>query len=528
MPENINIIQEEEWKLPENPWLVTGAVMIATFISILDSTVANVALPHMAGSFSSTSEEGLWIITSYLIASGIVLPSVAWFSKVFGRKNFFIACIVLFTVSSVLCGLATTLDQMILARILQGLGGGALMPISQAILLESFPKEKRGMAMSIFGLGVLFAPIIGPLVGGFITDNFSWHWIFFINLPIGVLALVASKMYIQDPPYARKQGFQKIDYVGFGFLISWLTTQQVVLDKGQNADWFSSPFICWMTVISIVSVVGFFASQLKNKDSIVDLSVFKDKNYSIGTVLLVVIMGVMYASMAIMPIFLQNLLGYNAFSSGYAIMPRGVGALVAIAITGALGDKIDDKLLIVLGLIALGISSLMFGFLNLNISILNIALPNAICGFSMGLCMIPLTTLSVNTLTNAQMTNATGLQSLLKETGGAIGTSIVSTLLARFGQMHQYGMVKHLNPLNPVFETKVEAVKMGLAQYMHVSVAEVKANYLMYAQLLQQANLWAFMDAFRVFGLIALVIIPLVFILDNNKDESGEKPVIMH
>lgn len=523
-----NII-EEEWKLPKNPWPVALAVMIATFISILDSTVANVALPHMAGSFSSTNEEAMWILTSYLIASGVILPSVDWFSKVFGRKNYFLACIVIFTVASVLCGLSTSLDQIVLARIIQGIGGGALMPISQAILLESFPREKRGMSMAIFGLGVLVAPIIGPLIGGWLTDNYTWNWIFFINIPFGIAAFITSKMFIVDPPYAQKQGFQKIDFLGFGLLITWLTTQQVVLDKGQNADWFNSPFICWMTAISVFSVIGFFASQIFRKNTIVDLSIFKDKNYAVGSSLLTIIMGVMYASMAIMPLFLQNLLGYTAFLSGYAVMPRGVGCIIAIVLTGALSRKIDERVFCLLGLFMLGGACLMLGQLNLQISVMNIVVPNLLFGIGMGFSMMPLTTLSLNTLNNAQMTNATGLQSLLKETGGAIGTSIVVTLLSRYAQVHQFHMVRHLNPLNVAFQNKVQAMASFFAQNMHISIAGVKANYLMYGELVKQSNLWSFIDSFRVFGLISIAIIPLIFLMKKAQNvPSSDEIIVMH
>lgn len=517
----------EEWELPENPWPIAGAVMIATFISILDSTVANVALPHMAGSFSATNEEAMWILTSYLIASGVILPSVDWFSKVFGRKNYFLACIVIFTAASVFCGLSTSLDQIVMARILQGIGGGALMPISQAILLESFPREKRGVAMAVFGIGILVAPIIGPLLGGWITDTYSWNWIFYINIPFGIIAFITSKMYLVDPPYAQKQGFQKIDYLGFGLLIAWLTTQQIVLDKGQNADWFNSPFICWMTIISVFSMIGFFVSQLVRKNTIVDLSIFKDSNYSIGSSLLTIIMGVMYASMAIMPIFLQNLLGYTAFLSGYAVMPRGIGCIIAIILTGVLSRKIDERVLCIAGIIMLGMGSLMLGKLNLEISIINIIIPNLLFGLGMGFSMLPLTTLSLNTLSNAQMTNATGLQSLLKETGGAIGMSIVTTLLARYAQVHQFQMVKHLNPLNVIFQNKIETLASFFAQNTHISIAHIKANYLMYVTLIKQSNLWAFIDSFRLFGVITLALIPLVFLMKKTKNHSDDGSIIV-
>lgn len=512
----------EEWQLPQNPWPATLAVMLATFIFVLDSTIANVALPHMAGSFSSSNEEAMWILTSYMIASGIILPSVAWFSGVFGRKKFFIGCVILFTVASFLCGLATTLDQMIFFRILQGLGGGAIIPISQSILLESFPLNKRRMAMSVFGIGIIIAPIIGPVLGGWITDNYSWHWIFYINVPLGFLAAFLTNMFVEDPPFARKKAGQKIDYVGFGFLIIWLVCLQTVLDKGQNNDWFAAPWICWTFAASMISMVAFVISQLVNDKSIIDLKVFRDKNFAFGTVLLVLVMAVLYSSIAIMPIFLQNLLKYSAFLSGYSMMPRGIGSITAIIITGAFAKKIDDRLLIAIGLALLGTGSLIFGGSNLQISMINIIIPNYIFGCGMGFCMIALSTISLATLDATKMTNATGIQALLKNIGGAVGMSIVATMLSRFAQIHQNMMVGYLNPLNPVFQYKVKAMTSALAKYSHVSLAGQKANYLMYVDLLKQSSLWAFMDAFRIFGLICFMIIPLLFFMKSSNAKTGE------
>lgn len=512
----------EQWHPPANPWPATLAVMLATFIFVLDSTIANVALPHMAGSFSSSNEEALWILTSYMIASGIILPSVAWFSGVFGRKKFFITCVIIFTVASFLCGLATTLDQMILARILQGLGGGAIIPIAQAILLENFPLEKRRMAMSVFAVGVIIAPIIGPVLGGWITDNYSWHWIFYINVPLGFLSAFLINIFVEDPPFARKKEGQKIDYVGFGFLILWLVCLQITLDKGQNNDWFNTPWICWTFAISVFSMIAFIISQLTNDKSIIDLRIFKDKNFAFGTVLLVFVMGVLYASIAIMPLFLQSLLRYSAFLSGYSMMPRGVGSVTAIIITGAFAKKIDDRVLIAIGLSLMGLASLMFGGSNLQISMINIIIPNFIFGGGMGLCMIALSTISLATLDNTKMTNATGIQALLKNIGGAIGMSIVATMLSRFAQAHQMSMVGYLNPLNPSFQTKVEAMTGALSKYSHISLAQIQANYLMYVELLKQSNLWAFMDAFRIFGLICFLIIPILFFMKPAKAHSGD------
>lgn len=513
---------KEEWHLPENPWPATLAVMLATFIFVLDSTIANVALPHMAGSFSSSNEEALWILTSYMIASGIILPSVAWFSGVFGRKKFFITCIILFTVASFLCGLATSLNMMILARILQGLGGGAILPVSQSILLENFPMNKRRMAMSVFGIGIIIAPIIGPVLGGWLTDNYSWHWIFYINVPLGFLAAFLTNMFVEDPPFARKKEGQKIDFLGFGFLIAWLVCLQVTLDNGQNNDWFNSPWICWMLAISIISMVLFVVSQLVNQKSLLDLSVFKDKNFAFGTALMILVMAVLYSSLAIMPIFLQNLLRYSAFLSGYSMMPRGIGSITAIILTGFVARKIDDRFLIAIGLSLLGTASMLFGGSNLQISMINILIPNFIFGMGMGFCMIALSTISVATLDNTKMTNATGIQALLKNIGGAIGMSIVATMISRLGQAHQFSMVGNLSPLNPVFNHKVAAMTSALARYSHVSLAQVKANYLMYVDLLRQSSLCAFMDTFRIFGLICFLIIPLLLFMKSHKVASDD------
>lgn len=519
---NENINTQEEWKLPKNPWPATIAVMIAAFMFVLDSTIANVALPHMAGSFSSSNEEALWILTSYMIASGIILPSVAWFSGVFGRKMFFINCVLIFTFSSFLCGLATSLDQMILARILQGLGGGAIIPIAQSILIESFPLEKRRMAMSIFGVGIIIAPIVGPVLGGWITDNYNWHWIFYINVPIGILAAVMANMFVVDPPYARKKSGQKIDFLGFSFLIIWLVCLQTVLDKGQTNDWFNAPWICWTFAVSMIAMIAFIISQLVNEKSIIDLKVFKDKNFCFGTIFLVMVTAVLYASIAIMPLFLQNLLRYSAYLSGLSLMPRGIGSVTGLIITGIFAKKIDDRWLIAIGLALMGWSSLIFGTLSLQISMINIIIPNFIFGLGMSICMIAISTLSVATLRNDQMTNATGSQALLKNIGGAVGMSIVGTMLSRLSQVHQFSMVGYLNQLNPVFNAKVHAMTAALSKYAALPVANHKANYLMYVELMKQSSLWAFMDTFRVFGLICFLTIPLLLFMKSHSKNAGD------
>jgi DHA2 family multidrug resistance protein len=517
--EKSSIIDDDSKYLPENPWLSSVPTLLAVFIYVIDGTIANVALPHMAGSFSATRDESMWILTSYLIASGIIIPSVDFFSKLLGRKNFYIISILLFTIASMLCGMAKNLGEMVIFRILQGAGGGGILPISQALMMESFPKEKRGTAMSIFGMGVILAPIIGPVLGGWITDNWSWPWIFYINVPFGCLAAILAQKLLFNPPYSQRQRGVKLDGLGFFFLTIWLLFLQVFFDKGNNADWFNARWICWVFGISCVAGICFFVSQIVRKNTLVDLSVFKDRNFVIGTIIQVVMQAVLYASLAILPQFLQSMMGYTAFLSGYSMMPRGLGSLTAMIICAFIADKVDKRMLVCIGLFLLGSAGIVFGFLNLQIASLNIMIPNYIMGLGMGLSMVPIINLSLETLSNVQMTNATGLQNLLKNIGSAIGTSLVATMLTRFAQVHQFMMVGNLSELNNAFVERVQTTTAALLPYAHVSLAKNMAEYSQYGTLLKQSNLWAFMDSFRIFGLMCFVLIPLLFLFKRNPNK---------
>lgn len=519
MTEEVNNSNTQQvWQPEHNPWLLSLPTIFAAFMFVLDETIANVALPHMAGSFSVSREESTWILTSYLVASGIVITAVDWFSKLFGRKKFFIYSVILFTFSSFLCGLAKSMDFMVFARIMQGLGGGALLPIAQAVMLEAFKPNERGRAMAVFGLVIVTAPIIGPVIGGWITDNYSWPWIFYINIPFGILTVLLAKTFLEDPPYAKKQKHVHLDKAGFLYLTVWLVSLQVILDKGNNADWFNAPWICRLTIISVLAGFLFFVSQRK-KNSLVDLKVFKDINFTAGTIIQVVIQAVLLASVAVLPQFLQTLMGYTAFLSGLTIMPRGMGALTASVLFGLLTTRVDNRFLAIVGLALIGTSGMVFGSLNLQISSINIAIPNFIFGLGMGFSMMPLVSLSVVTLANSQMTNASGLQSLLKNIGGAIGTSLIATVISRYSQIHQNMMVEHLSFSNPVYLAKLQSVTAGLSAYMHHSVASYAAQYSLYAELLQQSTLWGFIEAFRMCGLACIMIIPLVFLLKKIPKE---------
>ena len=517
MSQQITIDDETKY-LPKNPWLSCLPVLLAVFVYVMDGTIANVALPHMAGSFSATRDESIWILTSYLIASGIVIPSVGFLSKFFGRKNFYIISIMLFTIASLLCGTASSLGQMVVYRVMQGACGGGIVPLSQAIMMESFPKEKRGTAMAIFGMGVIIAPIIGPVIGGWITDNWTWPWIFFINVPLGCIAAIMSHKLLFNPPYARRQKGVKLDKRGVFFLFLWLLCLQVFFDKGNNADWFNAVWIRWIFGISCVSAVCFFISQVGRKDSLVDLSVFKNKEFVIGTFIQVVMMAVLYASIAILPQFLQSMMGYTAYLSGLSMMPRGIRTVSATIICAFIADKVDKRKLVVLGLLFIGCAGLMFGMLNLQIAQMNIMIPNCMMGFGMGLSMVPIINLSMETLSNTQMTNASGLQNLFKNIGGAIGTSLVATMLTRFSQMHQYMMVGNLSELNPNYVTRIQTTTGALLQYTSPDMARHMADYVQYGTLIKQSTLWAFMDSFRIFGLLCFLLIPLLLLFKKGKN----------
>lgn len=500
-----------------NPWIVMIPVMLSVFMFALDETISNVALPYMAGSFSISHNESTWIITSYLVASGVVIPAVDFFSKLMGRKTYFLISVTIFTIASVLCGLSKSMAMILFARILQGIGGGGIMPISQAIIFEIFPKEKRAAAMAVFGLGVVMAPIMGPALGGWLTETWSWPFIYFINVPFGIVAFHLIKKLVFDPPYARKQKNVTMDYSGFFFLCVWLLTLQIVLDKGNDADWFGAAWICKTFAISMMAMVAFFTIQVKKEKPLIDLSILKDKNFFFGTIVLMVLMGVMMASAAILPSMLQQLMGYTSFLSGISMVPRGAGCLLATVMCGVLTTKIGTKPLIIAGLIILGIGGLMFGEINTTIALVDIALPNMVFGLGMIMAMVPMMNVSCSTLTNDQQTNAAGVQNLLKNIGAAVGTSLATTMISRFGQVHQMMMVGHLNFSNDVYTQKLNTLAASFASGTDMSTALNIAQGQLYNQLLQQSSLWGYVETFRYFGIAAFVIIPLVVLFIKHK-----------
>lgn len=511
-------ITQEEWTPKTNPWLIIMPVMLATFMYALDETVANVALPHIAGSYSVSNQESIWVLTSYLMASSIVIPMIDYFCHLMGRKAFFMFGVFVFTIASFLCGVSNSIGMIVVARALQGVGGGCLMPMAQAITMESFKGEARNKAMAVFGLVVVVAPILGPVLGGWITENWSWPYIFFINLPVGFLCIFLAKLFLEDPPYAKKQKNVQLNKLGFLWLCVWLVPLQIVFDKGNDADWFNAPWICWLTAIAVTGAVLFFIWQVWGKHPLIKLDVLKDKNFLCGTAMLILLNGVLLASLAILPQLLQNMLGYDAFTSGVAIMPRGLGAFLALAIFGGLGGRLTYKTYGIIGLFCMGLGGWILSELNLEISMMNIVLPNFIFGIGLVFSMMPITTLSCITLRNDQMTNASGFQNLLKTIGGAIGTSLVATMISRFSQLHQNGLVKNMTEANPQF---YERLTTYAASFIHQAGDMINSTYmagkLLYNQLIQQSTLCAYMTTFKVFSIACFVLIPLMFLLQGEK-----------
>jgi len=507
----------QEWKPRFSPWIIAFSVMLATFMEVLDTSVANVSLPHIAGNLSATNEEATWVLTSYLISNAIILPMTGWLSNMFGRKRLLMGCIVIFTIASGLCGLANSLGFLIIARIIQGAGGGALHPISQAILLESFPISKRGVAMAVFGMGVIVAPIIGPTLGGWITDNFSWRWIFYINLPVGVLAFLLSDMFVEDPPYIKQSKSMKVDYSGFCFMAIWLITLQIILDKGQEADWFGSVWVRWFTLISCVSFVLFVIQELHTHEPIVNLRIFKVRNFAIGTFMITVIGVVLYSSTVMIPLFLQELMGYTALKSGMALSPRGMAAMLTTIIIGRLVGLIDNRFLTAFGFFIIAVASFILSRINLQIDMWNAIWPSIVNGIGISFIFVPLTTLTVSTLKNEQMGNATGIFNLMRNIGGGIGISMVTTMLARGAQKHQALMVSHLTPYDPAYQQQYH----GLFNHFHTQSGIVASGQLalgsIYQNLGRQSAMMAYIDDFRFLAMIALLCIPLTFLFQKVK-----------
>jgi DHA2 family multidrug resistance protein len=519
----------EDW-LPHNPWVLAVVVMLAPFMEILDTSIANVALPNIAGNLSATVDESTWVLTSYLVSNAVFLPLSGWFSSMFGRKKFYLACVMLFTISSFLCGLAPNIQSLVFFRILQGAGGGALQPIAQSILVESFPHNKRGMAMAMFGMCVVVAPIIGPTLGGWITDSYTWRWVFFINIPVGMLAVFLALLLVHDPPYfVRKkfgEGF-RIDYIGLGLIAVGLGALQIVLDKGQREDWFDSNFIVSFSIICVVCLVLAVFWELRQKDPVIKLGILKDRNFAVGVFMMYALGFALYGSTVLLPIFMQNLLGYNALTSGLVLSPGGILTMLTMPIVGYLMTRIQARWLIVVGLIIGSVGLFRTANFNLQISYSDAVWARIILSAGLGFLFVPINTAAYYYIAKTDTDYASGLINLARNLGGSAGISFVTTMLARRAQFHQNILVSHVTETNPTYLKMFEGAKeMFIHQGANAVEAATKATTLIYGMVKRQASMLAFIDNFWVLGFIFLAMIPLVLLM--KKTTQRKETVAVH
>jgi len=502
-----------------NKWIIALSVVLPTLLEVIDTSVVNVSLNHIRGSLSAGVDEATWTITAYLVSNAIIIPLTGWLSSIFGRKRYLIFSVSLFTFSSFMCGSATSLSMLVFFRIIQGIGGGALQPLSQAILFEAFPPAEYGMAMAMFGVGIMFGPIVGPVLGGWVTDNWSWPWVFYINIPIGIISIFMIALLIHDPHYIKKVR-QKIDYWGLGLIVVGIACLQIVLDKGQREDWFSSAFITRLAVISAVSLVLFVFIELRTRDPVLNLREFKNIPYASANIIQFCVFFVLFGSIILLPIFLQQLMGYDAYLAGLALAPGGIATLIMMPIVGKLTTKINPKFILFSGLLIVGYSMVMMIRFNLSIDFQMAALPRIVMGFGLSMIFVPLMSMAFATIPKEEMGNATSIFSLLRNIAGSFGIAVMTTILAQRAQFHQFRFAEHLNPYDPRYQmalhnaTALVQAKTGIAN-------ELAANGVIYQSLLREANLFSFVDAYYISAVIIFGILPLVFLLKRPKHAAA-------
>src|SRR4249919_3454250 len=495
-----------------NPWLIAVSVMFATFMEVLDTTVVNVSLPHIAGSLSVSIDEATWALTSYLVANAIILPMTGWLASMFGRKNLLMLSVVAFTAKTNLCGLAPTLGTLIFFRILQGATGGALQPLSQAVLLEAFAPQDRGKAMGFWALGIVVAPILGPVLGGWLTDNYSWRWVFYINIPVGIASIVMTKMYIFDPPYLKAES-RKVDYWGIGMLAVGIGALQIVLDKGQEEDWFSSNMIVVLSIVAAVTLGALIWHLLVTDEPIVDLRVFKERSYAVGVFLMTVVGFVLYGSMVLLPVMLQTLLGYPAVQAGIAMAPRGIGSFFMMPLTGLLTGRFDARKLLTIGLVVGGGTLVWLSRLNLQAGYWDIFWPQLVQGGGLALLFVPLTTVSMDPIPREKMGNATSLFNLMRNIGGSIGIATTGTMIARNQQRVTATLGAHVSAYDPTSQNMFEQMRAGfMAAGADAVTATERAYAALFGMLQRQAAMVSFVGLFQTLGIVFLCLIPLVLL----------------
>jgi MFS transporter, DHA2 family, multidrug resistance protein len=503
-----------------NRRLVALTVMIPTLIEIIDTSVVNVSLDHIRGSLSAGFDESTWCITAYLVSNAVVIPMAAWLSRLIGRKNYLLASIALFTFSSFMCGSAWSLQSLIFFRVIQGIGGGGLVPLSQSILLESFPREKHGTAMAIFGMGAMMGPIVGPMLGGWITDTWSWRWIFYINIPIGILSIILNIFVIHDPPYMQRQKM-KIDYSGLLFLAVGLGSLQFVLDKGEREDWLSSGLIVTFSVIAAVSLLLLVINEYYSDRPIVNLKLLKDRTFTSGCVVMFFVFLNLFGSIVLLPIFLQMLMGYTSMDAGLVLGPGGIATMIAMPFAGKLVNKMNPKYMLAVGISICALSTYMMSQFNLTADFWTFVWPRVALGLGMGLTFIPLTTMTLSHIPRENMTEASSLYNLIRNLGGSVGIAFATTMVSRHAQFHQARLVEHLSPFDPAYSFYHDKI----ARYLGANgLPPAGADGMMYHELVRQSTALAFNDAFLVICMLILSILPIVFLMQRTQIPPAGPP----
>ena len=519
----------EAWKPSFNPWLIAVVVALAAFMEVLDTSIANVALPYMAGSLGASNDQSTWILTSYLVSNAIVLPLSGFFVNLLGRKNYFRICMVIFTLSSLVCGLAPSLGVILLFRVIQGAGGGGLQPVAQAILADTFPPEKRGLAFALYGVTVIVAPTVGPTLGGWITDNYSWRWIFFINIPVGILTILLVQRLIQDPPWALKKAgaFLNFDYVGVSLLALGVGALQIMLDKGQEDDWFGSSFIVTLMVVAAVGLVSLVIWEWFQKKPIIDVHMFRNLNF-LGANGMMFMLGVMlFSSLVMMPLYLQTLMGYTAENAGLVLSGGGVLLLFLMPIVGVLSSKVQSRYLVAFGWLMLCVGMrLSTRLLDLDISFYSASMLRLAQVFGLGFLFVPINLTSYVGMPAEKSNSVAGLVNFMRNIGSSVGTSMVTTLIARRSQVHQVFLTQRATPGHQQWTRGWE----GLAAYLHsAGASEVDAARhaygLLYEGVIRQATLLAYVDTFQVLAMCAGLMFLVSFAL--RKNELGGARVVM-
>jgi MFS transporter, DHA2 family, multidrug resistance protein len=505
-----------------NRWIVSLSVVFATFMEVLDTTVVNVSLPHIAGSMSSTVEEGTWTLTSYLVANAIILPMTGWLSRQFGRKRLLMTAVASFTVASFMCGLAPNLTSLIIFRVIQGASGGTMQPLSQSIMLEAFPPEERGKAMAAWALCIVTAPILGPVVGGWLTDTFSWRWIFYINIPIGIISLIMAKMFVFDPSYLKKKS-EGVDYWGISMLALGMAALQIMLDKGQQEDWFSSDMITVLAIIAVVFLLTFIAYEFFARHPILDLRVFRDRSYAVGVFMMTIVGFVLYGSLVLLPIILQTLLGYPSLQAGIAMAPRGFGSMLFMPVVGLTMNRIGARKFLVAGIAICAFTLFWLGQLNLNAGYWDFFWPQFVQGISMSLLFVPMTTIAMNAIPREEMGNATSIFNLMRNIGGSIGIATAATLLERNRQIYTNVLGTHISPYaQQTQQMLAQARSAMIAGGSDPASASQKAHAIIFGMVQRQATMLSFINVFRLFGALFILIIPLIWLAKPPRTKKLE------